>query len=414
MNMLNIVIIILLIGVAALLLAVLYRQGYAARQSGDAAGRAEEKIRELESRLAERDRLIADAHNAELRAMGEETLRRQTDSLREANTAQLDLLLKPLHQRLQEFNRACTDAYVKENAGRTALADRIDRLADSNRFVAEEARRLSEALRGDNRAQGRWGEVMLERLLEKAGLEKGINYAPQATRDASSGQLLTDSDSGRAKRPDMLVYLPGGHTVIIDSKVSLTAYLQWSDAPEGELRREAGKKHVASMRKHVKELAAQGYQRTVPGAAEHVLMFVPNEGAYLAALSLDDSLTDYACENHVAIVSPAHLLSVLHLIAQIWQTEQRSRNAEQIAHLGGLLYDKFASFLTRLKSIENGIANLQKAYDGCVDDLSRGSTSILRRSERLREMGAKTSRKIPESFADKAGQTVDSLPDSDK
>lgn len=105
---------------------------------------------------------------------------------------------------------------------------------------------------------------------------------------------------------------------------------------------------------------------------------------------------------------------MLQLIAQIWQTEQRSRNAEQIAHLGGLLYDKFASFLTRLKTIENGIANLQKAYDGCVDDLSRGSTSILRRSERLREMGAKTSRKIPESFADRAGQTVDSLPDSDK
>lgn len=413
MTVIDILTIVLLLGVGALLVALLSRQRSSGREASEAVRRAEERIRELETRLAERDRLLQQAHTAELRAIEEETLRVQTDSLQKMNASQLQLLLAPLQQRLETFNRACNDAYVKENAERQALADRIDRLADSNKSVAQEARRLGEALRGDNRVQGLWGEVMLERLLERAGLQKGVNFESQATRHAATGEKLTDADSGRARRPDMLIYLPGNHTVIVDSKVSLTAYLEWSRQPEGPERESAGRRHVASMRKHVKELAEKRYQSSVPGCAEHVLMFVPNEGAFLAAITLDETLMDYATTQHVAIVSPAHLMSVVQLIAQMWHSEQRSRNAEQIAKLGGLLYDKFASFLMHIKGIENGIAGLQKAYDSCVDDLSRGNTSLLRRAERLKNMGVKTTRRVPESFAEMTGDEDDE-PDSEE
>lgn len=362
----------------------------------------ERRLAEMEHRLAERNRFDSEAAESRFRALAEESLRMQSNHLRRSNSEQMETLLSPMRQRLEEFNRACNDAYVAENASRKSLSDQIDRLMEINKTIGKEARDLTSALKNDSRKQGRWGEIVLETLLEKAGLQRGINFSAQLTRESAREATLHDEDSGRGLRPDIVVHLPGEQNLIIDSKVSLTAYAELCEADDESIRESARKRHVESVRRHIKELAEKQYQRTVKNSVEHVLMFIPNEGAYISAVGIDPEIWDYAYRRKVCIVAPAHLFSVIQLISQMWNVEQRNNNADNIAKLGGLLYDKFVGFATELQRIEKSLDDARNAYDACYRSLTRGGTSLVSRAERLRAMGVKSSKTLNASIRDDA------------
>ncbi len=397
----TIIIVLLLLAVIALIAVMLIKNGNGKASAEAVREEYERRMTEMERRFTERDRQNAEASEARFKALAEESLRIQSNQIRRTNSEQMEALLSPMRQRLEEFNRACTDSYVAENAARKSLADQIERLMELNRTIGDEARNLTSALKNNSRQQGRWGEIILETMLEKAGLKRDINFSSQLTRD-SSGNTLRDDDSGRGLRPDVVVFLPDDHCLIIDSKVSLNAYTDFCGTDDETNRQMAGKRHLESVRRHIKELADKQYQRMVKNSAEHVLMFIPNEGAYITAVGLDPDLWDYAYQRKVCIVAPAHLFSVMQLINQMWNSEQRNNNADNIAKLGGLLYDKFVGFANELQRIEKSLDDARNAYDACYRSLTRGGTSLVSRAERLRALGVKNAKILGEKIREES------------
>ncbi|MDE7380560.1 MAG: DNA recombination protein RmuC, partial [Muribaculaceae bacterium] len=268
----------------------------------------------------------------EFESLSNEALSFQKKQLMEEGERQMTGLLSPLKSKLEDFNKVVTDSYVKENASRQSLADQIERLMKLNTSIGEEARNLTKALKGNSKVQGDWGETILESLLEQAGLKRNINFFVQASTDG--GQVLRDDDN-RLRRPDIIVNLPENRKVIIDSKVSLTAYIDIIEAEDNETRKKAEHRLIESVKKHVVELADKRYQKLVKNSADHILMFMPNEGAWITAMNIEPGLWEFSFKRNVIIVCPTHLFSVIQLIVQLWQKDKQNRNAEEIARLGG-------------------------------------------------------------------------------
>lgn len=332
----------------------------------------------------------------QFRALSEDLLSASVSSLRADNSEQLNATLSPLRQQLESLSAMIHRASVDSAATSRSLSNRIEQLATLNDNIGREARALTEALRGDSKVQGDWGENILETILEKAGLVKGVNFRTQVTRD-EAGNILRGED-GSAQRPDFVVDIPGGRHIIIDSKVSLTAYVAYCESSEGEARQNIGRRHVSSVKKHINELADKRYQKTLKGAVEQVLMFIPNEGAYRLATELDDTLWKYAHERGVVIVTPTLVLSAMMLVGQLWREDAQDRNAAEIARIAGLLYDSFVDFNRRLGKVGESIDATRRLYDETRNMLNEGqSKSLLRRAQKLRELGAKTSKQLDET-----------------
>lgn len=340
-----------------------------------------------------RSRMAAMGKESEqsFRIMAAESLERNARTLQQNNAEQLVSILSPLRMRIEDFNSEMEKSYTDAAASRRSLSDQIERLTRLNLTIGEEARNLSSALRGNNRVQGQWGETVLESLLERAGLKKGINFDTQVTRD-SEGNSLRDDD-GRFLRPDMVIFLPDNRNIIVDSKTSLSGYLDFCEAVSDIEAKDAMKRHLLSIRRHIDELAAKKYHKTIENSAELVLMFIPNDGAMISAIDNDDAIVSYALDRKIALVSPSQIMSVIMLVAQIWRKEAQDRNATEIARLGGLLYDSAKDFLSDLQSIEKNLAAAHRSYESALSRLTSGSRSFLARAERLRDLGAKTSRR---------------------
>lgn len=319
----------------------------------------------------------------------EELSRFESDS---RSRSSLNDVLEPFRDSLDRFNRTFTDSRVQDAAVYQSLKDQLSQLMKLNSSIGDEARALTEALKGNAKVQGDWGEMILEKLLETAGLIRGVNFEVQVSRDAD-GKVLTDEE-GKICRPDVVVMLPGGRCLIVDSKVSLTDYVRMCESQTEEERAAYLKRHIQSVRRHIDELAAKGYEKIVKGAAEHVLMFMPIEGAFLSAISGDRDLCEYSFRKRVVIVSPAHLLSTLHLVSQLWRSEKQDKNAAEIARQAGLLYDRFVQFTEEFRKIEKALQAGLKEYDDCARRLSEGNLSLVARAEKLRELGAKTQKKL--------------------
>ena len=354
--------------------------------------------------LQERTRL-------QFKELASEALRDNSEQLRLRDSQELDAVLAPFKEKLEGLRKVVTESYVQENASRRSLYDQVERLMALNRTIGDEARNLTHALKRDPGEQGRWGETILENLLENAGMRKGYDFDVQVTRD-NEGRILRNQE-GRLQRPDVVVKLPDSHRIIIDSKVSLTAYLDYTKATDDEARREAAKRHTISVRSHVDELATKQYHLTIEGALEHTLMFMPNEGAYLAAVDSDPELWNYAYERKVVIVSPAHLFSVMQIISQLWRQEKQNLNAEKIAKLGGELYDKLSRFAEEFVKIEKELDDVRKAYDKAYNHLATGRGNVIRRAQQLRDKGAKTGTSLPSQllFDDDTSDEEDSALD---
>lgn len=332
--------------------------------------------------------------------LASDVLKRNSESLKEANSEQIDALLRPLKENIESFKKTISEGYVKETSSRKLLEVQIERLVKLNETIGEEARNLTSALKGNSKVQGDWGEMILETLLENAGLERGINFETQLTRD--SGGNVLKNDEGKLLRPDVLIKLPDNHSIIVDSKVSLTAFVDYCNAEDENVRIVAGKKHLQSVYAHIDELYAKMYQNNLKGAADYVMMFIPNESAYIAAVQLDINLWKYAYERGVIIVSPTHLFSVMSIVSQLWRQDKQNKNAMLIAERGGKLYDKLVLFMESFEKVGKSIDDAMTSFNKSFNQLRTGKGNVLRQAEDMKALGAKASKSLPERLSDSA------------
>lgn len=350
-----------------------------------------EQVRDLNRRLEEQTVILKNQSTLEFRAIADEILREREKTMSIENNRQINETINPLRENLKQFNRVVTDFYLRDAESRQSLKTQIEHLILSNKEIGDEARRLSTALTSNNSQAGRWGETVLKSVLSSAGLLEGVNFVIQPA--TWHGHRITGEDSDQ--RPDVIVMLPEDHNIVIDSKASIKDYLDYCNAGNAEDARSALKRHADSIRKNIDILARKNYHRNIPGAMEHTLMFIPNDAAYVAAVTFDTGLCAYAASRNVAIVSSTHLMSVIQMAGQLWRVERQNRNAEEIARLGGLVFDKMSRFLEDFKTIDAAIKNVADTYDRCTDHIEHPSVGIRARALRLKELGVKATRKLP-------------------
>ena len=357
---------------------------------------AQQRYQDLESA---RERL-----KSEFQALAAEILEDKSRRFGEQNANQLGQLLNPLREQLVDFRKVVSDTYEKEGRERTTLQAELKQLLELNRQLSDEAGSLTRALTADNRTQGYWGELKLERLLESAGLEKGQQYLTQES---------FKDEAGDRYRPDALLLLPEDRHIVIDAKVVLLDYQRAcaTDIADSERERFLGQ-HTAALKNHVRELGDKDYSRlqglTSP---DLVLMFVPVEAAFLEALRRDPGLYDFAFGKKIILVGPSNLLASLRLVAQIWRTEAQTTNAKAIADRGAALYDKFVGFTEDLARVGDHLDRAQKAQHDAVRKLAQGPGNLVRQAEMLRQLGVAPSKKLPAALQDTSAPDEDGADD---
>lgn len=350
--------------------------------------RLTERLNMLESEMPQRRQADEDR----FRSLAAELMDRNSRMLDERHRSELCRVLDPLKTDIEAFRKSVTECYDTEMRERHSLRDRIRELAELNMAVSREAKDLSTALRGGGRVQGDWGEMVLETILEKSGLRRGEEFKVQQTVRDTEGRLL---------RPDVVVYYPDGRCVVIDSKVSLTAFMDMSSTDDPARRNALTQRHLQSVRSHIAELRRKNYQDlTGEASTDFVMMFIPNEPAYIEAMKADPRLWQEAYDSRVMIVSPTHLISALKLIEQLWRHDRRTRHAIDIAVEAGKMYDKFVGFAADMDTIGKAIDRSRTAYDAAMNKLTQGRGNLADRARTLREMGARTSKQLPDPPAD--------------
>lgn len=340
---------------------------------------------------------VREETKAQFKSLAADIFSSQSEKFKEANETRLSEILNPLKENIKDFKRRVDDTYMNSSKERTLLGEQMKRLMELNMSIGKEARDLTEALSGNTKVQGDWGEMVLETILVKSGLVEGENYFVQRTKNDDGTQIKND-DNGRL-RPDVVVALPDKKCIVIDSKVSLTAYVNYINADNEDDRQRFGKAHLLSVRSHLKELETKRYQDFVgvgnDDRIDYVLMFIPNEHAYMAAMTLDNNLWMEAYEKRVVIISPAHVISTLRLIAQLWTRDKQTKNALKIAEEGGKLYDKFVGFVNDMQTVEQSLGKASEAYTSAMSKLHTGRGCIVSKVENLKKLGAKTSKTLP-------------------
>lgn len=310
------------------------------------------------------------------------------------NKDSLATVLGPLQEKIQHFEKRVEETYDKESKQRFSLEREIKNLQELNARISEEAVNLTNALKGDNKAQGSWGEFVLESILEKSGLVKGREYEVQVNLKSEDGSKL---------QPDVVVHLPEQRDIIIDSKVSLKAWDAYCAADNAERGGELLKQHIQSLRLHVKNLAGKDYQN-LPGinSLDYVFLFMPIEAAYSEAVREDPELFQFAFERNIIFVVPSTLLTTLKTVQNLWRLAQQSQNAVEIAEKAGALYDKFVAFAQDLEAVGDRLDATRKTYDQAFNKLKSGRGNLIRRTEMLRELGARTSKQHAPALLGKA------------
>ena len=364
------------------------------REKGDLQARNQMLSENMEVQKQEVQRVRQEMNN-EFKVLANEILQEKSKSFSEMNHERLAEILNPLKERLEGFKKTVEETYNNEARERFSLKEQIKELVERSESIGAEAKQLTHALRGDSKIQGDWGEMILESILEKSGLEKDREYFVQETLRDEEGHTIQGSD-GRKMRPDVIIRYPGGenHQMVIDSKVSLTAYVNYVNAEDADEARLALKQHLVSVRKHIDELAGKSYQDYV-GKGDPVMMFIPNEAAYLAAMQADHALWQYAYEKKVLLLSPTNLIAALKLVADLWQRDKQTRNAIDIAEEGGKLYDKFAGFVDDMEKIGKSLNTTAMAYTDAMKKLKTGNGNLIGRVEKLKVMGVKAKKNLP-------------------
>jgi len=350
-----------------------------------------------EQRLTEREllaaRYLADAEKlkatlqTEFQAIASKILDEKSAKFTDHNKTQVESLLHPLRQQLVDFRQRVDLVYKTDGEDRTALKTQIEQLRQLNVRITDEARALTTALKGQSQARGAWGELILERLLDSAGLIKGQDYLAQ--------ESLT-TDDGRRLRPDVILRLPDARHLVIDSKVSLIAYERAVNAPDDLTRTTASAEHARAVRTHVDQLSAKRYEDTGKLVTpDYVLMFVPLESAFTLALETDQSLYEWAFDRRVILCTAPTLLVTLKTVATLWKQDRQTKNVQAIADRGGALYDKFAGLIDDLESVGLQIGRTRESYDAAMNKLKTGKGNLLAQVEDLKKLGAKAKKTLP-------------------
>jgi len=312
----------------------------------------------------------------------------------EQNRLQLDTILKPFKEQVNAFGKKIEENYITETKERHLLKDQIIQLRTLNERLSDDANNLTKALKGENKTQGNWGELILEKILEASGLREGHEYEIQGSYK---------DDKGKLYRPDVLVHLPDEKDIIIDSKVSLVAYEHYMSAQEEADRTNALKQHVASVRAHIKGLSDKKYE-DLPGlkSLDFVLLFMPIEGAYMLALEQDSNFFQEAIKQNIMVVGPSTLLVTLRTIEYIWRNERQEQNAQEIAEKAAALYDKFVGFLEEMEKIGTQLSRTQDTYKEAMKKLTDGTGNLIKRTQDMKKLGLKTKKQIDSSLLEKA------------
>jgi DNA recombination protein RmuC len=330
--------------------------------------------------------------NIEFKNVANEIFESKQRVFKAENKEQLGNLLSPLSDRIKSFEERVEKVYNEESKERHSLIREVHSLQDLNARISKDAINLTNALKGENKTQGTWGEIILERVLEKSGLTKGREYEIQVS---------LQSEEGRRLQPDVVVHLPEGKDIVIDSKVSLTSYERYCSTENDIERAEALKLHIQSLRAHIKQLSDKDYHK-LEGVKtlDFVLLFVPIEAAFSVAVQTDNELFSAAFEKNIVMVAPSTLLATLRTIQNIWRYEQQNKNAQEIANKAGALYDKFVNFVSDLEVIGSRIESTQAAYRDAHNKLTSGKGNLVRRAEGMRELGAKVSKSLPQNLVE--------------
>jgi DNA recombination protein RmuC len=326
----------------------------------------------------------------EFKTLATEVLSKETETFTAQNLQNIESILKPLSEKIKDFEKKVGEVYDKESQQRFSLKEEVQRLSELNGQISRDAQNLTAALKGETKTQGNWGELVLENILEKSGLAKGREFVVQQSYQTESGKRL---------QPDVVLYLPGNRNIVVDSKVSLTAYERFTNADEETEKSAALKGHLISVKKHIDELAAKNYQNIYSlNTLDFVIMFLPVEPAYFTALHHDSDLWHYAYKKGVLLVGPTNLITTLKMIVNLWQQEYQTRNVKRIAEESGRLYDKFAGFLKDLKEIGLKLTAAQNAYSSAMNKLTDGKGNLLAKAIKLKELGANTKNDIVAGF----------------
>jgi len=339
---------------------------------------------------------LQERFRTEFKNLSNEIFDEKTKKFTEQNRTKLEEILKPLGERIKEFQTKVEETYDKESKQRFSLEKEIKNLAELNQQISKEANNLTTALKGQAKTRGNWGEIILESILEKSGLVRDREYFIQ--------QSFTNIE-GRRLQPDVIVSYPGERTVVIDSKVSLNAYEQYASAETKEEQDSAVKEHILSVRNHINDLAGKKYQDIYQlKSLDFVMMFMPVEPAYFVAMQNDPNLWNYAYERRVLLISPTNLIAALKMIANLWRVEYQNRNVQNIADQSGALYEKFVGMVNDMLDIGKKLDSTKTSWDDAMNKLSTGKGNLIRKVEKIKELGVKTNKEIPKSLLDKADE----------
>ena len=354
----------------------------------------EEKLATRKAELTEMSKKL----HLEFENIANKIIDANSEKLSKQNKNNLESVLKPLGENINQFKKKIEDVYFAESKERFSLGKEVEKLVKLNLQISEEANNLTNALKGNSKTQGDWGEMILENILEQSGLQKGREYFVQEFLKDESGGFVKN-DMGRKMQPDIIVNYPDKRKIIIDSKVSLTAYVKYCQTTDNLEQKKELDRHIDSIRRHIDELSNKRYQ-DFELSLDFVFMFVPNEPAYILALQKDPNLFQYAYNKRIVLISPTNLIASLKIIVDLWKREYQNQNAIEIAKRGDSLYNKFVGFVENMTKIGENLEKTDKAYNSALNQLKSGRGNLIGQAEKLKNLGVGSDKTLPKSLTE--------------
>lgn len=333
-------------------------------------------------------------------------LEEKTEKFTTLNQNNLKNILEPFQEKINDLKNKVNEAYEKENKERFSLGERVKELALLNQQISDDAKKLAKALKGESKTQGNWGEMILESILEKSGLVKGREYFLEYELRDEDNKALFSEFSGKKMRPDAVVKYPDERNVIIDSKVSLTAFTELVDETDQDIYMIKLNQHLSSIKNHINQLSQKAYD-DYGKSLDFVMMFIPSEPAYIAAMQADQNLWNFAYDRRILLLNPSNLITSLKLIADLWKREYQNKNSMEIAERGAKLYDKFVGFIENLEKVGKNLDQAKNVYNDAYGQLYSGRDNLIKQAERMKELGIKNKKELPQSLTDHSDNHLD-------
>lgn len=354
---------------------------------------------------------MQEAAQLQFENLANKILEEKTEKFTSLNKENLSQILKPFNDKIIELKNTVHETYDKESKERFSLGTKVKELAELNQQISEDAKKLTRALKGESKTQGNWGEMILESILEKSGLVKGREYFLEHELRDEDKKALFSAFSGKKMRPDAVVKYPDERNVIIDSKVSLTAFTDLVGEDDPEIYEMKLSQHLASVKNHIKQLSEKAYD-DYDKSLDFVMMFIPSEPAYIAAMQADPDLWNYAYDRRILLLNPSNLITSLKLVADLWKRDYQNKNAMEIAERGAKLYDKFVGFVDNLEKVGKNIDQARNVFNDAYKQLSTGNDNLVLQTQKLKELGIKNKKEIAPSLVEQSQNLVSNHPES--